>query len=100
MPRSKKKQAAPFSINYAPYGITLTEHNYIEERMNVVARYDTTFDRLHITPNNRDDFHICIDNVINEYVLWRYHTVGATAQKIMRVVKEEWLALLMRKENM
>ena len=26
MPRSKKKQAAPFSINYAPYGITLTEH--------------------------------------------------------------------------
>ena len=27
MPRSKKKQAAPFSINYAPYGITLTEHN-------------------------------------------------------------------------
>lgn len=27
MPRSKKKKAAPFSINYAPYGITLTEHN-------------------------------------------------------------------------
>lgn len=27
MPRYKKKQAAPFSINYAPYGITLTEHN-------------------------------------------------------------------------
>ena len=27
MPRCKKKQAAPFSINYAPYGITLTEHN-------------------------------------------------------------------------
>ena len=26
MPRSKKKQAALFSINYAPYGITLTEH--------------------------------------------------------------------------
>ena len=26
MPRYKKKQAAPFSINYAPYGITLTEH--------------------------------------------------------------------------
>ena len=73
--------------------------DYIEERMNVVARYDTTFDRLHITPNNRDDFHICIDNVINEYVLWRYHPVGATAQKIMRVVKEKWLALLMRKEN-
>ena len=27
MPRYKKKQVAPFSINYAPYGITLTEHN-------------------------------------------------------------------------
>ena len=73
--------------------------DYIEERMNVIARYDTTCDRLHITPNNRDDFHICIDNVTNEYVLWRFHTVGATAQQIMRVVKEEWLALLMRKES-
>lgn len=82
--------------------------DYIEERMNVVARYDTTFDRLHITPNNIDDvmfmdryedFHVCIDNVTNEYVLWRFHTVGAIAQQIMRVVKEEWLALLMRKES-
>ena len=26
MPRAKKKQAAPFVINYTPYGITLTEH--------------------------------------------------------------------------
>ena len=26
MPRAKKKQVAPFVINYTPYGITLTEH--------------------------------------------------------------------------
>lgn len=26
MPRAKKKQPAPFVINYTPYGITLTEH--------------------------------------------------------------------------
>lgn len=73
--------------------------DYIKDRMNVVARYDTTRDRLHITFNNSDDFHVCIDNITDEYVLWRFYTVGATAQQIMRVVKEEWLALLMRKEG-
>lgn len=73
--------------------------DYIEERMNVVARYDATHDRLRITYNNGDNFHVCIDNVANEYVLWRFHAVGAIAQQIMRVVKEEWLALLMRKDG-
>lgn len=74
--------------------------DYIEERMKVVARYDTTRDRLHITPNNSDDFHVCIDNVANEYYsTWHNMAVGAIAMQIMRVVKEEWLALLMRKEN-
>lgn len=65
--------------------------DYIEERMNVVARYDTTCDRLLITPNNSDNFHVCIGNVANEYMLWQFHAVGAIAQQIMRVVKEEWL---------
>lgn len=68
--------------------------DYIEERMNVVARYDTTFDRLHITPNNRDDFNICIDNVINEYVLWRYHTVGLQLRKLCALLKKNgWRCL-------
>lgn len=75
--------------------------DYIEERMNVVARYDTTHDRLHITPNNSDGFHMCIDNVANEYYgAWHNIAVGAIALQIMRVVKEEWLALLMRKDGM
>ena len=74
--------------------------DYIEERMNVVARYDTTRDRLHITPNNSDDFYVCIDNVANEYYgTWHNMAVGAIAMQIMRVVKEEWLALLMRKDG-
>ena len=74
--------------------------DYIEERMKVVVRYDATRDRLHITPNNSDDFYVCINNVLNEYYnTWRNAAVGAIAQQIMRMVKEEWLALLMRKEN-
>lgn len=75
--------------------------DYIEERMKVVARYDTTRDRLRITPNNSDDFCVCIDNVLNEYYnTWHNIAVGAIALQIMRVVKEEWLALLMRKDGM
>lgn len=73
--------------------------DYIEERMNVVTRYDTFCDEMCITPNNADDFHVVFGNVTKEYALWRYHTVGATAQQIMRVIKEEWLSLLMRKDG-
>lgn len=55
MPRAKKKQAAPFVINYAPYGITLTEH---ENKLN--KHYDGNLKRF------RDDlqanpYHVFID---------------------------------------
>lgn len=74
--------------------------DYIEERMNVIARYHDKYDVLCITFMNSDEgFHVCIDNVANEYMLWRSHAVGAIAQQIMRVVKEEWVALLMRKNG-
>ena len=55
MPRSKKKQSAPFSINYAPYGITLTEHKNKLDR-----HYDGDLKRF------RDDlqanpYHVFVD---------------------------------------
>lgn len=55
MPRSKKKQAAPFSINYAPYGIKLVEHKNKLDR-----HYDGDLKRF------RDDlqanpYHVFVD---------------------------------------
>lgn len=55
MPRAKKKQATPFAINYAPYGITLTEHKNKLDR-----HYDGNLKQL------RDDlqanpYHVFVD---------------------------------------
>ncbi len=75
--------------------------DYIEERMNVVARYDDTGDVLYITFNRRDDNRVGIYGVMSKYDdTWHDVAVGAVAQQIMRVVKETWLSLLMRKDGM
>lgn len=73
--------------------------DYIEERMRVTVTYDDKLDSLLVRFDNNANLGVRIYNVSQEYALWRYHSVGATAQQIMRMVKEEWLALLMRKEN-
>ena len=74
--------------------------DYIEERMNVIARYDDKGDVLYVTFNSSDDNHVGIYSVISQYCdTWRDVAVGATAQQIMRVVKETWLSLLMRKDG-
>lgn len=75
--------------------------DYIEERMKVIARYDDRGDVLYITFNSSDDNHVGIYGVMSKYEdIWRNVAVGAIAQQIMRVVKETWLSLLMRKDGM
>ena len=72
MPRAKKKQAAPFVINYAPYGITLVEHKNKLDR-----HYDCDLKRF------RDDlqanpYHVLV-NVCGmsfkyaDAIIMRYH---------------------------
>ena len=78
MPRSKKKQAAPFSINYAPYGITLTEHKNKLDR-----HYDGNLKQF------RDDlqanpYHVFVDICDMSFtyadaIIMRYHHVKPDA---------------------
>lgn len=74
--------------------------DYIEERMMVIARYDNRYDSLRITFTEAEDFKMCIGNMLNQYWnVWRKMPVGAVAQELMRDIKDEWVSLLMRKEN-
>lgn len=75
--------------------------DYIEERMKVVARYDDKGDVLYVTFNSSDDSHVGIYGVMSKYCdTWHDVAVGAIAQQIMRMLKETWLSLLMRKDGM
>lgn len=78
MPRVKKKQAAPFVINYAPYGVKLTEHKNKLDR-----HYDGNLRRF------RDDlqanpYHVFVDIcgmsfTYADTIILRYHHAKSDA---------------------
>lgn len=76
--------------------------DYIEERMNVKVQHEWWNDRICVSfMGMADRYYTTFNNISNEYAQcsWRDRPVGAIAQQIMRVIKEEWMALLMRKES-
>lgn len=76
--------------------------DYIESRMNVEIQHEWWNDRLCISFVGAAKEHfLTFNNINNEYTRnnWRYHPVGAVAQELMRDIKDEWVSLLMRKEN-
>lgn len=77
--------------------------DYIEERMNVEAQYKCWNDSICVSfTGMADRYYIAFNNISNEYAQrgWRDRPVGAIAQELMRNIRDEWLTLLMRKENM
>lgn len=75
---------------------------YIESRMNVEVQYEWWNDRICICfTGMTNKYYVAFNNISNEYTQrgWRNHSVGAIAQEMMRNIRDEWVRLLMRKEN-
>lgn len=76
--------------------------DYIESRMNVKVQHEWWNDRLCVSFMGMTGGRcLTFNNISNEYAKrhWRYCSVGAVAQELMRDIKDEWVGLLMRKDG-
>lgn len=76
--------------------------DYIESRMNVRVQHEWWNNRLRVSfMGMTGGRYLTFNNINNEYAKrrWRYCSVGAVAQELMRDIKDEWVRLLMRKDN-
>lgn len=72
---------------------------YIHSRMKISIEYRQPYDEL-VLQVEGTDVKMGFKNCMNEYSnTWRYHPIGAVAQGLMYVVKDEWVSLLMRKDS-
>lgn len=77
--------------------------DYIESRMNVKVQHEWWNDRLCVSfVGMAEQHYLTFNSISNEYAKrrWRYCSVGAVAQEMMRDIKDEWVILLMRKDGM
>ena len=72
---------------------------YIHDRMKVNIEYRQLYDEL-VLQVEGTDIKMGFKNCMNEWSsTWCYHPVGAIAQELMYIIKNQWVDMLIRKDG-